>query len=338
MQTLIQISKAHRVFGLAALSLLTMTVLAVGAGAARAQSPSSSQYPSQQIRIIVPSLPGGATDIYARMLGKVAGEILGQTFVVENKPGAASQIGTDFVAKAKPDGYTLLMGSLPLSTNPGLFPRLPYDVLTDLRGVIHVSGQGFIVSVPVNSPYKGFAELVEVARQREVPYATPGAGTVGHLAGQVMNVRYGTRFVHVAYRGSAAAINDVTGGQVPVLIDAVTSSLPAISGGRLRAIAVTHANRAPALPTVPTMRELGFPEAEASAYAGIVMPAATPTDIVQKLNAAFNQAMQAPEVRQSFDKLNAPPIGGTADAFTQLIRREHDRWVPLIRALGIVGD
>jgi tripartite-type tricarboxylate transporter receptor subunit TctC len=213
MQTLIQISKAHRVFGLAALSLLTMTVLAVAAGAARAQSPSSSQYPSQQIRIIVPSLPGGATDIYARMLGKVAGEILGQTFVVENKPGAASQIGTDFVAKAKPDGYTLLMGSLPLSTNPGLFPRLPYDVLTDLRGVIHVSGQGFIVSVPVNSPYKSFAELVEVARQREVPYATPGAGTVGHLAGQVMNVRYGTRFVHVAYRGSAAAINDVTGGQ-----------------------------------------------------------------------------------------------------------------------------
>lgn len=132
MQTFIQISKGHRLFGLAALSLLTMTVLAVGAGAARAQSPSSSQYPSQQIRIIVPSLPGGATDIYARMLGKVAGEILGQTFVVENKPGAASQIGTDFVAKAKPDGYTLLMGSLPMSTNPGLFPRLPYDVLTDL--------------------------------------------------------------------------------------------------------------------------------------------------------------------------------------------------------------
>lgn len=316
--------------------MLMACALAAAIMSAHAQS--SATYPNQQVRIVVPSTPGGSADIYARLLGKAASEILGQPFVIENKPGAAAQIGTDIVAKAKPDGYTLLIGSLPTSTNPGLFAKLPYDALTDLRGVIHISGQGFIVSVAPNSTYKDFAELVAAARQREVTYATPGAGTVGHLAGQVMNVRYGTKFVHVAYRGSAGAINDVAGGQVPVLIDAVPSSLPQISNGKLRPLAVTHSSRMPALPAVPTMRELGFPEAEANAYSGIMAPAATPADIIQKLNAAFNQALQMPETRQGFEKLNATPVGGSADTFNQLIRREHDRWVPLIRSLGIRGD
>ena len=310
--------------------------LALGGSAAFAQG--AAAFPSQPVRIVVPSTPGGSADLYARLLAKAAGEILNKPFVVENKPGGQAQIGTDTVAKAKPDGYTLLLASLPTSTNPGLFEKLPYDALTELRGVIHISGQGFIASVASGSPYKSFAEVVAAARQREVPYATPGIGTVGGLVGQVMNVNYGTKFVHIAYRGSAGAINDVAGGQVPLLIDAVPSSLPQIKSGRLRALAVTHSSRMPALPDVPTMRELGFPEAEANAYSGVMVQAATPADIVQKLNATFNQELLRPEVRQGFDQLFATPVGGTADAFTQVVRREHDRWVPLIRSLGIKGE
>lgn len=312
-------------------------LLAAGLGliAHRAWAQSPAAFPTQPIRIIVPSAAGGTADAYSRILGKAAGEILGQTFVVENKPGAGSVIGTDAVAKSKPDGHTLLIGSLPMSTNPGLMAKLPYDVLKDLRPVIHISGQGFIISVGQKENYKSLGELIEVARQREVPYATPGIGTVGHLAGQVMNVEYGTKFVHIAYRGSPAAIQDVIAGQVGVLIDPVATSTPAIASGHVRPLAVTNPTRFSMLPNTPTVRELGFPAAEAVAYAGLVAPAATPDDVIAKLNAALNQAMQRPDVRESFERLKVPLIGGTPEAFGKLIRSEMDRWVPLIVKLGL---
>ncbi len=310
--------------------------LATVAGACLAQS--AATFPSQPIRIIVPSAAGGTADAYARILGKSAGEILGQPFVIENKPGAGSVIGTDAVVKAKPDGHTLLIGSLPLSTNPGLMARLPYDVMKDLRPVIHVSGQGFIVSVGQKTPYQSFADLIVAARQRETPYATPGIGTVGHLSGQVLNVEYGTKFVHIAYRGSPAAIQDVIAGQVEVIIDPVATSIPAINNGHLRPIAVTNASRFTMLPNTPTLRELGYPAGEAQAYAGLLVPAATPEDIVSKLNMVFNQAIKRPDVRQSFERLHVPPVGGTPEAFGNVIRAETERWVPLIRRLGLKAE
>ena len=314
--------------------------LGVGLGplAGLAWAQSAGGFPSQPIRIVASSLPGGTTDLYARILGKAVSEILGQPIIIENKPGAGSVIGTDAVVKAKPDGYTMLIGSLPLSTNPGLMPKLPYDALKDLRPVIRISAQGFIVSVSRKAPFQSFAELMAAARQREVPYATPGIGTVGHLSAQVLNVEYGTKFVHVAYRGSPAAIQDVMAGQIDVIIDPVATSMPAISGGHLRPIAVTNAVRFPMLPTTPTMRELGFPAGEAQAYSGMLVPAGTPDDIVAKLNAAFNEALQRPDVRQSFERLHVQPIGGSADAFGSLIRGETDRWVPLIRRLGLKAE
>jgi len=298
----------------------------------------ASTFPTQPIRIVVPVAAGGTADTYSRILGKAVGEILGQSVVVENKPGAGSVIGTDAVVKSKPDGHTLLMGSLPMSTNPGLMPKLPYDVQKDLRPIIHVSGQGFVISVGAKQPYRHFAELIEAARQREIPYATPGIGTVGHLAGQMLNVEYGTRFVHVAYRGSAPALQDAIAGQVPVIIDPVATSTPPIQAGQLRAVATTHPTRVPSLPSVPSVRELGYPAAEAVAYAGLMAPAATPNEVVAKLNAAFNQAMAQAEVRQAFERLNAPLVGGTPETFGALVRREGERWVPLIRRLGLKAE
>lgn len=305
-----------------------------GTGAAQ----SANNFPSQTLRIVVPSAPGGTTDVYSRILGKAVGEILGQAVVIENKPGAGSIIGTDAVAKARPDGHTLLIGSLPLSTNPGLMNKLPYDALKDLRPIVQISAQGFIMSVGAKAPYQSFADLINVARQRDVPYATPGIGTVGHLSAQIMNVEYGTRFIHVAYRGSAPAIQDVTAGQIDVLIDPVATSIPAINAGHLRPIAVTNATRFPMLPNVPTVRELGYPAAEAQAYSGMLVPGATPDDVVAKLNAAFTQAMERPEVKQSFEQLRVRLVGGSPQVFGNLIRAETERWVPLIKKLGIKAD
>lgn len=310
--------------------------LAASGGSARAQTAAS--FPNQPIRIIVPSAPGGTTDLYSRLFSKALNDILGQPVVIENKPGAGAVIGTETVVKSKPDGHTMLIGSLPLSTNPGLMARLPYDALKDLRAVVQISSQGFIVSVGQKSPYQSFAEVIAAARQRDFPYATPGIGTVGHLSGQVLNVEYGTRFVHVGYRGSALAIQDVVAGQLDLLIDPVASGTAAISAGHLRPVAVTNGTRFSMLPNTPTLRELGFPLAEAHAYSGMLVPAATPTDIVNKLNAAFNEAMKRPDVRQGFERLNVRPVGGTPETFGNLIRSETERWVPLIRRLGLKAD
>lgn len=315
---------------------LLLAGLSACSGPLRAQS--TSAFGSQPFRIVVPSAAGGTTDLYARIFGKALGEILGQPFIVENKPGAGSVIGTEAVVKARPDGHTLLFGSLPLSTNPGLMAKLPYDALNDLRPVVHISAQGFIVSVGPKAPYTSFADLIAAARQRDLPYATPGIGTVGHLSAQVLNIEHGTRFIHVAYRGSAPAIQDVIAGQIDVLFDAMASSSAAIANGQLRPIAVTNATRFAALPKVPTMRELGYPSGEAQAYSGLLVPAATPTEIVTRLNAAFNQALKRPDVLQAFERLNVTPIGGAPEAFGQLIRAETDRWVPLIRRLGLKAE
>jgi tripartite-type tricarboxylate transporter receptor subunit TctC len=305
---------------------------------ALSRSQSGGGFPSQAIRIVVPSAPGGTTDLYSRLFSKALTELLGQPVVIENKPGAGGIIGTETVVKAKPDGHTLLIGSLPLSTNPGLMAKLPYDALQDLRPVVQISAQGFIVSVGHKSPYQSLAEVIAVARQRDFPYATPGIGTVGHLSGQVLNVEYGTRFVHVGYRGSAPAIQDVVAGQIDLLIDPVASGTAAINGGQLRPIAVTNATRFSMLPNTPTLRELGFPLAEAHAYSGMLVPAATPSELVAKLNTAFNEAMKRPDVRQGFERLNVRPVGGPPETFGALIRAETERWVPLIRRLGLKAD
>lgn len=311
--------------GTAAAAMLT-------AGRARAQE----KFPSRAIRIVVPFAPGGVTDSYARLIGKVAGEILGQTILVENKPGAGTVIGTEAVVRSKPDGYTVLLSSAPMVTNPGLMSKLPYDVLKDLVPLIHISAQGFVVSVNEKQPYRNFDELVAAARKADIPYASPGNGTLMHLVGQLMNIEYGTRFIHVPYRGSAPAVQDVMAGQVGVIIDPISTSLPAIQQGKFRPLVVTDPKRLLSIANVPTAREAGYPKIEAIAFGGFLVPAGTPADVVSTLNRAFNQAMQHPEVKEAIEvKLNTPLIGGSPESFARFLQTELDRWVPLIKRLGI---
>ena len=312
--------------------------LMLGLGAA---SPGQAQerYPNRPIRIVVPFAAGGIADIYARVLGKSMGEQLGTTFVIENKPGAGTVIGTEAVVRSKPDGYTMLLASAPLATNPGLMAKLPYDTLKDLTPVVQLSSQGFVISVHEKTPYKTFADLVSAARQNDIPYASPGNGTLMHLVGQLLNLEYGTRFVHVPYRGSAPALQDATSGQIGMIIDPLSTSLPGIQQGKLRPLAVTHPDRLPALQAVPTLRELGYPKGEAQAFSGFLVPAGVPPEMVAVLNKAANQAMLQPDVRETIVvKLQSPLIGGTPEAYAQFLRAELARWVPLIKRVGIKPD
>ena len=297
------------------------------------------RYPSRPVRIVVPFAAGGIADIYARVLGKAMGEQLGTTFVIENKPGGGTVIGTESVVRAKPDGYTMLLASAPLATNPGLIAKLPYDTLKDLTPVVQLSGQGFVISVHEKTPYKTFAELVSAARQQDIPYASPGNGTLMHLVGQLLNLEYGTRFIHVPYRGSAPALQDATSGQIGMIIDPLSTSLPGMQQGKLRPLAVTHPERLPAIQAVPTLRELGYPKGEAQAFSGFLVPAGVPAEVVTVLNKAANQAMQQPDVRETIVvKLQSPLIGGTPEAYAQFLRAELARWVPLIKSVGIKPD
>jgi len=305
--------------------------------AARAQEP----FPSRPIRLIVPFAAGGISDIMARVVGKALGEQLGQAVTIDNRPGAGTIIGAGGGVRAKPDGYTMLLVSAPIATNPGLYPKLPYDASKDLQPLIALSAQGFVIAVGEKQPYRTFAELVAAARKpgTDLPYASPGIGTLMHLSLQLANAEYGTRFVHVPYKGSGPALQDAVAGTVPVIVDPASTAQQPIKAGRLRALAVTHPERLASLPDVPTVRELGFPKLEAVAFAGLMLPTGVPAEITGRLNAELNKALQGAEVRDKLVvQLGQTMIGGPPEAFGTMVRTETERWSPLIRRLGITVE
>lgn len=321
--------------------LLAALSAAAVLAAAGAHAQTQDVFPSRPIRFVVPFAPGGIADTMARVLGKAVSDSTGQPVVVENKPGGGTTIGTEIVARSKPDGYTLLLTSAPIATNPGLVPKLPYDALRDLAPVITLGNDGFVIAVNEKQPYKTFAELVAVARRPgvEIAYASPGNGTLMHLAGQLLNAQYQTHFLHVPYKGSGPALQDAAGGQVPMIIDPQSSITPLIRTGRLRPLAVTSPIRLSLLPDVPTLRELGFPKGEAVAFSGVTVAAGTPAAIVARLNTEFNKALLLPDVRAKLvDQLGGNYRGGTPEEFGSMVKTETERWVPLIKRLGLTAD
>lgn len=310
-----------------------ITALACAAFAAPALA--QGTFPDRAVRIILPGPPGNVTDTMTRLVAKSMSEQFGQPVVVDNRPGGATIIATDAVVKSKPDGYTLLLVSAPFVTNPGLYDKLPYDSLRDLDPVVLLSENGFLFAVNSGTPYKTLKEVADASRTLPggISYASPGIGTVMHLAGQLFNKEYGTKFVNVAYKGSAQAGQDVAGGHVPMIIDPITTTLPLIRGGKLRPLAVTHATRQPELPDVPTVRELGFEKLETRSFSGFLVPAGTPRDVILKLNGAINKAIADPNIRKTVPSQHM--VGGTPEAFAAMLRTETERWVPLIRQLGI---
>ena len=297
-------------------------------------------YPNHVIRLVVPFPAGGTTDIIARDVAKRLTDTLGQSVVVDNRPGAGGNSGADIVAKSAPDGYTLLMGTVGThAINPSLY-KMPYDNVKDFVPIVLVAGVPNVLEVNPSLPVNSVADLIKLAKSKPgvINFASSGSGTSIHLSGELFKTMAGVDMTHVPYKGSAPALVDLVGGQVQVMFDNLPSSLQLIKAGKLRAIAVTSLKRSPALPDVPTIAESGLPGFEASSWFGMLAPAGTPAPIVAKINAEVNQWLQSPEGRGQLLAQGAEVAGGTPEQFAAHIRAETDKWAKVVKASGAKVD
>ncbi|OGA59317.1 MAG: hypothetical protein A3G81_20075 [Betaproteobacteria bacterium RIFCSPLOWO2_12_FULL_65_14] len=316
------------------ISLLRIAALTTGALFAGACLAQSDNYPSKPVRFIVAFPPGNATDILARLLADKVSQGMKQSVIVENKPGAGGIIGTDFVAKAPADGYTVLIGqSGALAVNPYLY-KLPYDPQKDFAPVSLIITGHTVLVVPQNSPYKTVRELITAARQQpgKLSYASYGAGHNSHLMGEMFKWAAGVNLLHVPYK--SAPLTDVVAGRVDMMFESTGVAVPHIKSSRLRPLAVMGAKRSSGLPDVPSVAE-ELPGFDAIGWIGAVVPSGTPAPIIERLNKEFNAALAAPDVRQRIQGMLLEPAGNRPEEFGAFIRAQSDRWAKVIRETGI---
>ena len=316
-----------------------IAVLALALGAAAGAG--AQTYPSQPIRMIVPFTAGGTTDILARTIGQKLAEAWRQPVIVENKPGAGGNIGADAVAKAKPDGYTILMGTIGTqSINASLYAKMPYDAAKDFAPVTLVAMVPNVLVVNPGVPAKSVADLIALAKAKpgQLNFASSSTGGSPHLSGEMFKQMTGADIVHVPYKGSAPAITDLLGGQVSLMFDNLPSALPQVKAGKLRALGVTSARRSQAAPEIPTIAESGVPGYEVDSWFGILAPAGTPKEVVGKLNAEIARILKMPDVRQRLQEQGAEPVGGTPEQFADHIRKETVKWARVVKASGAKAD
>jgi len=301
---------------------------------------SAQPYPSKTVRIIVGFPAGGATDIAARALAQKLTESLGQQVIVDNRPGAASNIGAEFVSRSAPDGHTLLMGSVSLSINPSLYSKLAYDPLRDLVAVAHVVTTPFMLVTHPSMPVKTVKDFVAFVKARpgEVNYVTSGAGSGAHLFMELFCSLSGVRMASVHYKGQAPATVDVLAGQVPAQFDNILTLYPLSKQGKLRALGVSTSQRSPLAPEVPTVAEAGVPGYDADAWFGLFAPAGTSRDIITRLNAEVLKSLQAPDMRERLRSFGATPGSGTPEQFNTLFRNEIAKWAKVVKAAGVRVD
>ena len=299
-----------------------------------AQAPA---YPSHPVRIVVPFPAGGTTDILARAVAQRFTEAFGQTFIVDNRPGAGGNIGAELVAKSAPDGYTLVMGTVGThAINPSLYAKMPYDHIKDFAPVFLVAGVPNVLEVNPSLPVHSVAELVAYAKANpgKLDFASSGSGTSIHLSGEMFKTMAGVSMQHVPYKGSAPALQGLVGGQVQLMFDNLPSSLALIKAGKLRALAVTSAERSATLPDLPTIAESGYPGFEASSWFGLLAPAGTPPAIIAKLNAEGNAWLASPDAKQKLLAQGAIAAGGSPEDFAHHIAAETAKWAKVVKASG----
>ena len=292
-------------------------------------------YPARPLRMVVPFVAGGSTDIFARMVSQHLNETWKQAVVIDNRAGAAGNIGTELVARATGDGYTLLMASPGFVINPSLHKRAGFDPLKDFAAVAYVSLTPLVVTVHPSVPAKTLAELVELARRQPGKLNFASAGSSTHLAAELLKARANIDLVHIPYKGTAPATADLIGGQVQLMLDNIQAVLPHIRGGRLRGLAVTSPARAAQMPELPTVAESGYAGYQAASWFGVVAPAGTPPPIVEKLNREVNAMLSRSEVRSRMAAIGAEPGGGSAHNFRRFIEQETDKWSTLINSIGL---
>ena len=321
-------------------SVVVMSACAVlAAGSA---SPLHAQsFPTKPMRIVVPWTPGGTADILARLLAQRLSEGFGQQVLVDNRPGASGQIGTDLVAKSAPDGYTLVLGTTaPNSTAPSLYPKLAYDPLKDLAPISLVALTFYVLSVNPAVPVKNVQELVKLAKARpgQLNFSSPGSGTPNHLSGEMFKTQAGIQMQHIPFKGSAQAIADVIGGQIPLNFENIAVVLPHIKAGKVRALGVTSVQRSPFLPDVPTIAESGYPGFEAVGWFGLMAPATVPRDVLTKLNAETVRILNLPEVSARIHGLGAQVKPSTIAEFEAFNRAQIAKWAKVIKDSGAQAD
>lgn len=294
-------------------------------------------YPAKPIKVIVPFPPGGGTDIIAREITQKVTLATGWIFVVENKAGVGGNIGIDAVAKAPADGYTIGLGQTAnLAINPTLHAKMPYDVVKDLAPIVTVANAALTLVTSSQLPFKTLADVVKAAKAKPgtVNYASSGNGTVSHLTAELFQAAAGIKLQHVPYKGAAQAITDVVGGNVELYLSSVPTLIGHIKQGKLRALAVTSANRVDDLPQVPTINESGYKGFDAVTWFGFVAPAGTPKEVVARLNAEFNKALSLPDLRKKLSDQGADPVGGTPEQFATLIKNDLVRWGTVVKSSG----
>jgi tripartite-type tricarboxylate transporter receptor subunit TctC len=298
-------------------------------------------YPNKPVKIIVAYAPGGANDITARVYAQALSDRLKQSFIVENRSGASGISGTTFAAKAEPDGYTLMLGAGGTMTiNPGLYANLPYDPLKDFAPLGLASRSPLVMVVPAALPVKNVAELIAYARSRPdgITFASPGAGTPLHLAGELFTRQANIKALHIPYKGSSPAIADVLAGRVDLMCDALNSSLPFIRAGKLRALAVTTAQRSEQLPEIPTLQESGLKDFDVSSWFGLFAPASTPKDLVAFLASELQKAAAMPETRVKISQIGLDTVTSTPEELRAMIQREQVRWKEVIRLANVKAE
>ncbi len=314
--------------------------IVTAAGVASAASAQTANYPSKPVKIVVGYAAGGAVDVVARTIGQSLQTSLGQAFIVENKPGAGTNIAVKSVITAEPDGYTMMMAANALAANMSLYQPQPFDAEKDLVAVSLVGRVPVVIAANANAPFANIKQLIEAAKGKPntIAYGSPGNGSTPHMAIELFARAAGIDLQHIPYRGGSPAITDTIGGQVPLVAVNALEVLPHVKSGKLKVLGVLSANRSANYPDVPTIAESGFPGFEASVWYGLVAPAATPKPIVAKLHAEVQKALQTKEVRERMNAVGGEVVPGSAEMFTNLIRSERVRYDKLVREANIKPD
>ena len=327
--------RAARILALP-LSIAASCVLIAGLS----ESALAQSYPSRPVRLVVPYAPGGSTDIIGRTVAQKLGEAWSQSVVVDNKPGGATVIATDLVAKSPPDGYTLLVAPASLTINPGLLPKLPYDSIADFAPITLINTTPLILVLNPGVAAQSLKELIALAKSKpgQLNYGSSGSGGSNHLAGELFNAMAGTKMVHIPYKGNSPALTDLLGGRVDLIFNGATSVLPLITSGKLRALAVTSIRRASFLPDLPTVDELGLAGFQAAAWNGLVAPARTPREIITRVNADVVKLLNSPELKERLKADGSDPVGNSPDQFAAFIRDETAKWSKIIKQANVKAE
>jgi len=322
-------------------SLLTVVIAGLALLLLGANPVLAQEWPAKTIRWIVPFPPGGAMDVIARSLADKCSKTLGQSIIVENKPGAGGNIGAELVARSEPDGYTMLITSIGMATNKYLYPKLPYDPVKDFSPVSLVAIVPNVLLTNATQPnVKTVTDVMANARAHpgQLTYASAGNGTSIHLAGEVFTSMAKIDMQHIPYKGSGPAVTDLLGGQVNYMFDSITSAKPHIASGKLRAIGLTTTKRSKSLPGVPTIAESGLPGYDVTPWFAVFMPANTPKPIINKLNATLVSSMASPDIREKFESIGAESIGSSPEELANYLKKEMDRWGRVIATNNIKPD